>query len=85
MDNCPGATTCPAAHEAAEVAVRKTFAVLGIDVDDPKQVSEFNADLRFGATLRRAADKSFFMAVGVITVFLVGALGAGIVFAIRGH
>lgn len=47
---------CPQVQQAAEDAVRKVFAILGIDVDVPKEVEEFRENLRFGASMRRAAD-----------------------------
>ena len=53
------------AREAAKTAVHNVFAILGVDVDDPRQVEEFRQDLRFGGKLRRAADRGFIMSVGV--------------------
>ena len=50
---------CPAARGAAKSAVKDVFAILGVNVDDPAAVEEFRKSLRFGDTLRRAADKSF--------------------------
>lgn len=46
---------CPQVQQAAEDAVRKVFAILGVDVDVPKEVEEFRENLRFGASMRRAA------------------------------
>ena len=50
---------CPQVLAAADVAVKRTFAILGVDVDDPKGVEEFRQDLRFGSTLRRASERGF--------------------------
>ena len=35
-------------QEAADRAVKKVFAILGVDVDKPESVEEFREDLRFG-------------------------------------
>ena len=39
---------CPHAAEAADTAVKKVFAILGVDVDVPKEVEQFRENLRFG-------------------------------------
>lgn len=75
---------CPHADKSAEVAVRKVFAILGVDVDDPEKVEEFRMDLRFGRSMRRAADKGILAVVGLGAVALAGALWAGVVNNIRG-
>lgn len=72
------------ARQSAEIAVKKVFAILGVNVDEPKEVEEFRENLRFGATLRRAADKGMFALVAVIVVSLAAAAWAGIVSKI-GH
>ena len=38
-------------QEAADRAVKKVFAILGVDVDKPDSVEEFREDLRFGKRL----------------------------------
>jgi len=53
------------AAKAAKMAVKNVFAILGIDIEDPRQVEEFRQDLRFGSKLRKAADRSFIMAMAV--------------------
>lgn len=72
----------PATHAlvqaAAKEGVRQTFAMFGVDVDDPKEVEEFRRDLRFGGSMRRLADKSMASFVIVITVGLAGALLLGL-------
>ncbi len=45
-----------AAKDAADAAVRKTFAILGVDIDDPESVARLQSDLRFGRVMREAAD-----------------------------
>ena len=62
------------ANSAAKIAVQNVFAILGVDIDDPRQVEEFRQDLRFGGRLRRAADKGFMMSLGVgICIVLITA------------
>lgn len=62
------------ARKAADTAVCKVFAILGVDIADPRQVEEFRQDLRFGGKLRRAADKGFMAAlvVGFGVLLLAG-------------
>ena len=43
-------------EDAAEHAVKKVFAILGVDIDRPESVEEFREDLRFGRKLRKVAD-----------------------------
>ena len=77
---------CPQVKQAAEDAVRKVFAILGVDVDVPKEVEEFRENLRFGASMRRAADKGMLAIVGAIAIAGLAALWAGIVSSIaKGH
>lgn len=65
---------CPHAELAAENAVEKTFAILGVDVHNPQQVSQFQDSLRFGDKLRRTADK------GIMPLFLTVAALIGAAF-----
>lgn len=53
---------------AVDRAVKKTFAILGVDVNDPESVEQFREDLRFGRRMRRAADKGWTALVGIIFV-----------------
>ena len=77
---------CLQVQQAAEDAVRKVFAILGVDVDVPKEVEEFRENLRFGASMRRAADKGMLAIVGAIAIAGLAALWAGIVSSIaKGH
>ena len=70
---------CPHVKEAADEAVKKVFAILGIDVDVPKEVEEFRENLRFGASMRRAAAKGMLTIIGVLATAMLAALWAGIV------
>lgn len=66
---CPAAvTSCPHMTSAAEVAVKKVFAILGVNVDEPKEVEEFRQNIRFGATMRRASDRVLLAIAGVLAV-----------------
>lgn len=63
---------------AADKAVKKVFAILGVDIGKPESVEEFREDLRFGRKLRRAADHGFLAVIGLIvagfcTLVVVGA------------
>lgn len=48
---------CTFADAAAEQAVKKTFAILGVNVDAPEQVREFQESLWFGQKMRKIADQ----------------------------
>lgn len=83
MSNCESKNECSAlarefAEHAAEKAVKKTFAILGVDVEDPQALEDFREDLRFGKRMRRAADKGFMTAVAVLTGALMVAMWAGV-------
>lgn len=66
------------ANDIAETAVRRFFAILGVDVDDPRQVEEFREDLRAMRKLRRAADHGFIAFVGVVFTAVAAAIWAGV-------
>ena len=76
---------CSHAMQSAELAVKKVFAILGVDIDVPKEVEEFRENLRFGASMRRAADKGLIAFVGVIATALAAAIWTGIISKISGH
>jgi hypothetical protein len=85
-EKCPAnLSECPHAQESAELAVKKVFAILGVDIDVPKDVEEFRENLRFGATMRRASDRGMLAIVGAVAVALMAALWAGIVSKVGGH
>lgn len=75
----------PACQEAADRAVKKVFAILGVDVDKPESVEEFREDLRFGRKMRKAADHGFLALVGLVVIGLGAAVWAGIVSKVGGH
>ena len=70
---------CHHADIAADRAVKKVFAILGVDVDRPESVAEFQEDLRFGRKMRRAADHGQLAFIGALTVAMAAALWAGVV------
>jgi len=76
---------CPQAEQAADHAVRKVFAILGVDIDKPESVEEFREDLRFGKKLRKASDHGFLALVGLVVIGLGAAVWAGIVSKVGGH
>lgn len=68
---------CTQANEAADAAVKKVFAILGIDIDDPKQVEEFRQDLRFAGSLRQdVKDGKTTIRRVALTIFLTAISGA---------
>ena len=73
-----------ASEDAADSAVKKVFAILGVDIDRPESVEEFREDLRFGRKMRKAADHGFLALVGLICVGLGAAVWAGIVSKVSG-
>lgn len=86
-DKCdPSQDSCPQASEVADKAVAKVFAILGVDIHNPKDVEEFREDLRFGAKMRKIADHGLLALFGVIAAGLAAAVWAGIVNNItKGH
>ena len=69
----------------ADRAVRKVFAILGVDIDKPADVADFQADLRFGKSMRRATDRGGIAVFVVICVATAGATWVGIVTQLTGH
>lgn len=61
-------------ERAATTAVERVFSMIGVDVHDTKDVQRFRDDLRFGAVIRAAAQKSAIAALTAIITLVVGAL-----------
>lgn len=62
-------------NRAAQAAVKQTFAILGVDIDDPKEVEEFREDLRFSKRMRSAADRGWIAMIGAgATIFTAAAI-----------
>ena len=74
----------PGYQEAADLAAKKVFAILGVDIDKPESVEEFREDLRFGRRMRKAADHGFLAFVGLVAVALGAAVWSGITAKIHG-
>jgi len=72
------------AEHAADKAVKKTFGILGVNIDDPEKLEDFRQDLRFGGLLRRAADKGLMATITVIATAMAFAMGAGLLLKIKG-
>lgn len=74
---------CPSENEVIEVAVdkavKKTFAILGVDVDKPESVEEFREDLRFGKAMRKYASHGFLAFIAVVFAGLAGSIWFGLV------
>lgn len=68
----------PTCQDAADRAVKKVFAILGVDIDKPESVEEFREDLRFGKKMRRWADHGTLAFIGVLAVSLAGAIIIGL-------
>ena len=85
---CPVPGHCPQASEVAEAAartaVKRVFAILGVNVDVPKEVEKFREDLRFGSAMRRLANRGALAMVGAIAVGITIATWHGIVAFFKG-
>lgn len=65
-------------QEAADRAVKKVFAILGVDIDKPESVEEFREDLRFGRRMRKLADQGMLAFIVVAVGGVAAALWAGL-------
>lgn len=72
------ASSCEFANAAAEKAVKKTFAILGVDIERPEQVAEFQDSLRFGKKLFKLADHGVLVMVGAMALLLAASVVVGI-------
>ena len=70
-------------EDAAEHAVKRVFAILGVDIERPESVEEFREDLRFGKRLRKVADHGTLAFFGVVAAAFAAAVWAGIVASIK--
>lgn len=79
--DCPPAEdTCKYSERAADEAVRKVFAIMGVNVDDPESVENFRDSLRFGKAMHQAASKgafAFVSALGAAVLYLIFELITG--------
>jgi hypothetical protein len=87
---CPGGRDCPhidaerIADDAAEKAVARTFALLGVNVASPSEVEEFRRDLRFSNFLRRHSDKAIGAVIVAAALGLLGLIYAGAQWVLHG-
>lgn len=70
-------------EDAAEHAVKKVFAILGVDIERLESVEEFREDLRFGKRMRKVADHGTLAFFGVVAAAFAAAVWAGIVSNIK--
>ncbi len=76
---------CQYAEDAADRAVEKTFARLGVDVNNPSELKKFQESLRFGEKLLNMADKGMIAAIVTGVGMLMAALFLGIKTKITGQ
>ena len=79
-DGTPTEDTCKYSERAADEAVRKVFAIMGVNVDDPESVESFRDSLRFGKAMHKAASKgalAFVSALGAAVLYLIFELITG--------
>lgn len=79
MAECKEKTCQNNPDDAADRAVKKVFAILGVDVDSPRDVEEFRRSLRFGDSMRKFADKGMM----AFAVALVGLLFAALLTGLK--
>ena len=84
-DHCPDeqAVRCELAELAAEKAVERVFAYLGVDVKNPESVAEFQEDIRFGRRLRKRAEHGTLAFISVVATAIAWATWAGITSAMH--
>lgn len=70
-------------QRAVDEAVKKTFAIIGVDVSKPESVEEFREDLRFGKTMRRYANHGTLAFIVAAACGLAGALWYGLAHALQ--
>jgi hypothetical protein len=68
---------------SADRAVKKVFAILGVDLDRPESVEEFREDLRFGKKMRKVADHGALAFVGVAMAGFAYAVWYGLVSKVK--
>jgi hypothetical protein len=71
--------------DAANLAVKQVFYLLGVDVEDAASVEDFREDLRFGRRLRKLANNGMMGIVALLALGMVTALYSGIVSSLKGR
>lgn len=75
--DAPPESGCAYAKQAAKDAVRETFIVFGVNIDNADSVEAFREDLRFNKRVRKLSDKVSMLIITAVVVTTVGAtLGA---------
>ena len=64
-------------ERAVDLALKKTFAILGVDIDKPESVEEFREDLRFGRRLRKMSEHGQLALVAGLILGMLVAIWAG--------
>lgn len=71
MKECTDSPSCPHATAAAKEAVKEMFAIVGVNVNVPKEVEAFREELRFGRKVKRVSDRTVMAAIAAIATILV--------------
>ena len=80
--SCPY-SDCQEPRMAARHAVQEVFAIMGVDIYNPKEVANFQDSLRFGGAMLKLANKSMAAMVTTIAVLLVGSMVVGIAYKFK--
>lgn len=85
-DHCPTDPNkrCDLADAAAESAVTKVFAILGVDIDDPKQVKAFQQAIWSAQSFDDAKKYGILVVIGLAVTALWGAFASGVKLKIGG-
>jgi hypothetical protein len=81
---CQQTENCPHIELAADRAVKRVFATIGVDVENPESIEQFREDLRFGKKLRRASDHGLLAIITLIVAGIVSVVWEGILSKIGG-
>jgi hypothetical protein len=77
--------TKPECAEIADRAVRKTFAILGVNIDNPESVEEFRQDLRFGKGCVRFLITERWPSLRLFLLLLLEPFGLALLTSIKGE
>lgn len=85
-DHCPTDPNkrCELADAAAESAVAKVFATLGVDINDPKQVKAFQQAIWSAQSFDEAKKYGILVVIGLAATALWGAFASGVKLKIGG-
>jgi hypothetical protein len=67
-------------HRAVDESKRKVFADFGVDIDDPKQLQEFQQSLIFNQNIHKGINK----ALGALLLAICGMLGTAFTMIVMG-